>query len=100
MTGAAAIPCLRRNTLLRLVRPIGVRGFRGRPCLPVASRAVKAYFYITLVFEFDEGKSHAKREKHGTDFVQPQAIWSDPGLIEIPAVTVDEPRFLLIGRAS
>jgi uncharacterized DUF497 family protein len=51
-----------------------------------------------LAFEFDEGKSRANREKHGIDFVQAQAIWSDPDLIEIPAVTVDDPRFLVIGR--
>ena len=51
-----------------------------------------------LVFEFDEGKSRANREKHGIDFVQAQAIWNDPDVIEIPAVTVDEPRFLVIGR--
>ena len=51
-----------------------------------------------LTFEFDEAKSRANREKHGVDFVQAQAIWSDPDLIEIPAVTVDEPRFLVIGR--
>ena len=47
---------------------------------------------------YDEGKSRANREKHGIDFVQAQAIWNDPDLIEIPAVTVDEPRFLVIGR--
>ncbi len=51
-----------------------------------------------LTFEFDERKSRANREKHGIDFVQAQAIWHDPDLIEIPAVTVDEPRFLVIGR--
>ena len=50
------------------------------------------------MFEFDETKSRANREKHGIDFVSAQAIWNDPDLIEIPAVTVDEPRFLLIGR--
>jgi len=51
-----------------------------------------------LAFEFDERKSRANREKHGIDFVQAQAIWNDPDLIEIPAVTVDEPRFLVVGR--
>lgn len=53
-----------------------------------------------LAFEFDEGKSRANREKHEIDFVQAQAIWNDPDLIEIPAVTVDEPRFLVIGRIN
>jgi uncharacterized DUF497 family protein len=51
-----------------------------------------------LAFEFDERKSRANREKHGIDFVEAQAIWNDPDLIEIPAVTVDEPRFLVVGR--
>lgn len=51
-----------------------------------------------IAFEFDERKSRANREKHGIDFIQAQAIWNDPDLIEIPAVTVDEPRFLVIGR--
>jgi len=51
-----------------------------------------------LAFEFDESKSRANREKHGIDFVDAQSIWNDPQLIEIPALTVDEPRFLVIGR--
>lgn len=52
------------------------------------------------MFEFDEGKSQANAEKHGIDFVEAQALWSDPNLIEIPAKTLDEPRFLLIGRIN
>jgi uncharacterized protein len=52
------------------------------------------------MFEFDEEKSQANAEKHGIDFVEAQALWSDPNLIEIPAKTVDEPRFLVIGRTS
>ncbi|NGP53246.1 BrnT family toxin [Thioalkalivibrio sp. XN8] len=53
-----------------------------------------------LAFEFDESKSRANLEKHGIDFVEAQALWSDPDLIEIPAVTVDEPRLLVIGRIA
>jgi hypothetical protein len=49
-------------------------------------------------FEFDEQKSRINLEKHGIDFVQAQALWSDPYLIEIPAKTVDELRFMVIGR--
>lgn len=52
------------------------------------------------MFEFDEGKCHANARKHGIDFVAAQALWSDPNLIEIPAKTVDEPRFLVIGRIN
>lgn len=52
------------------------------------------------MFEFDEEKSQANARKHGIDFVGAQALWSDPNLIEIPAKTVDEPRFLVIGRIN
>jgi uncharacterized DUF497 family protein len=52
------------------------------------------------VFEFDERKSSANARKHGIDFVEAQALWNDPDLIEIPARTVDEPRLLVIGRIS
>ena len=49
------------------------------------------------MFEFDELKSGANTKKHGIDFIQAQELWSDPYLIEIPAMTVDEPRYLVIG---
>jgi len=49
-------------------------------------------------FEFDERKSHSNRRKHGIDFVEAQALWNDPYLIEIPALTSDEERFLVIGK--
>ena len=50
------------------------------------------------MFEFDEPKSRANAGKHGIDFTQAQNLWRDPYLIEIPALTVDEPRYLVIGR--
>lgn len=50
------------------------------------------------MFEFDEPKSRANAKKHGIDFMQAQELWSDPYLIEIPAMIVDEPRYLVIGR--
>ena len=49
-------------------------------------------------FEFDEAKSHLNKQKHGIDFVRARALWEDPDLIEIPARTTDEPRFVVIGR--
>lgn len=49
-------------------------------------------------FEFDSDKSKANMKKHGIDFVEAQALWDDPDLIEIPAKTSDEPRLLVIGR--
>ena len=50
------------------------------------------------MFEFDEPKSSANAKKHGIDFSQAQELWSDPYLVEIPAMTADEPRYLVIGR--
>ena len=49
------------------------------------------------MFEFDEPKSQSNLQKHGIDFVQAQALWDDFNLLEIPAKTVGEPRYLVIG---
>ena len=49
------------------------------------------------MFEFDDSKSESNRAKHGIDFVEAQALWNDSNLMEIPAKTVDEARFLIIG---
>jgi uncharacterized DUF497 family protein len=38
--------------------------------------------------------------KQGIDFYQAQALWDDSDLIEIPARTSGEPRFLVIGKIS
>lgn len=51
-----------------------------------------------MKFEFDIKKSAANKSKHGIDFYEAQALWDDPDLIEIPLKTVDEPRFLVIGK--
>ena len=50
-----------------------------------------------LAFEFDDGKSRRNLAKHGMDFNAAQALWDDPDLLEIPARTADEPRFIVIG---
>lgn len=50
-----------------------------------------------ITFEFDEAKSQANLLKHGVNFVDAQALWDDPRLLEIPAKTEDEPRYLMIG---
>lgn len=49
-------------------------------------------------FKFDPTKSRTNLEKHGIDFIQTQAIWDDINMIEIPAKTSDEPRWLVIGK--
>lgn len=48
-------------------------------------------------FEFDGSKSQANLLKHGINFIDAQALWNDPRLLEIPAKTEDEPRYLMIG---
>jgi uncharacterized protein len=48
-------------------------------------------------FEYDDGKSKANLEKHGIDFLDAQALWNDPDLLEIRAKSDDEPRYLVIG---
>lgn len=50
-----------------------------------------------ITFEFDEAKSQANFLKHGINFLGAQNLWSDPRLLEIPAKTEDEPRYLVIG---
>ena len=49
-------------------------------------------------FEFDPEKSKSNKRKHGIDFVEAQALWDDPDLIEIPALTTDELRFVVVGK--
>jgi uncharacterized DUF497 family protein len=51
-----------------------------------------------LPFEFDSRKSNSNLTKHGIDFVEAQLLWLDPDLLEIPAITIDEPRYLVIGK--
>ncbi|MGV8935085.1 MAG: BrnT family toxin [Gallionellaceae bacterium] len=50
-----------------------------------------------ITFEFDEAKSQANILKHGIGFEDAQALWDDARLLEIPAKTEDEPRYLVIG---
>ena len=53
-----------------------------------------------MEIEFDTKKSEINKKKHGINFIEAQALWEDPDLIEIPAKTKDEPRFLVVGRIS
>jgi len=52
------------------------------------------------MFEFDEQKSQSNLAKHGIDFIEAQQLLNDPALLEIPARTEDEPRYLLIGKIN
>jgi uncharacterized DUF497 family protein len=53
-----------------------------------------------MAFEFDARKSEANLAKHGIDFIAAQRLWEDPDLLEIPARTEDELRWLIVGRIS
>ncbi|MGA7538026.1 MAG: BrnT family toxin [Steroidobacteraceae bacterium] len=49
-------------------------------------------------FEYDQDKRAANKDKHGLDCEEAQELWCDPDLLEIPARTTDEPRWLVIGK--
>jgi len=51
-------------------------------------------------FEFDKKKSQINKKKHGIDFIEAQILWEDPDRIEIQLKTLDEARYLLIGKIS
>ena len=53
-----------------------------------------------MEFEFDARKSASNLAKHGIDFEGAKKLWDDPNLLEIPAITEDEPRWLLIGKIA
>jgi len=55
------------------------------------------WYNIDSIFEFDRSKSGANLTKHGIDFIEAQILLNDSNLLEIPAKTTDEPRFLVIG---
>jgi len=50
-----------------------------------------------MKFEFDPAKSAANRQKHGIDFEEAHALWNDPNLLEAPAFSTDEQRYLVVG---
>jgi uncharacterized protein len=53
-----------------------------------------------MEFEFDPEKSASNKKKHGIDFVEVQVLWDDIDLIEVPLVTVDEKRYLIVGMIN
>jgi len=52
---------------------------------------------MNIEFEFNQKKSKENKKKHGIDFVEAQLLWEDPDLLEIPAKTIDEERYVIIG---
>ena len=53
-----------------------------------------------MEFEFNPRKSVPNKKKHGIDFIEAQALWDDPDLLEILAKTTDEPRYIIVGIIS
>ena len=51
-----------------------------------------------MEFEFDPKKSDSNKHKHGINFVEGQVLRADPERLEIPARTVGEQRYMLIGK--
>ena len=51
-----------------------------------------------MEFELDPKKNLANKQKHGIDFIEAELLWEDPDRIEMPAKTIDEPRFFIIGK--
>ena len=50
------------------------------------------------MLEFDEQKSETNKGKHGIDFKEAQVLWDADDRIIIPAINLDEARFLLIAK--
>jgi hypothetical protein len=53
-----------------------------------------------MPFEFDPAKSASNKIKHGIDFVEAQALWSDVNRLEAPANSLTEPRFQVLGHIN
>jgi uncharacterized DUF497 family protein len=50
------------------------------------------------MIEYDDNKNSINIAKHGISFEEAIRLFNDPNLIELKAVSVDEPRYLLIGK--
>jgi len=51
-----------------------------------------------MKFEYDINKSKLNYIKHNIDFEVAKKLWDDENLIEIPAKTEDEERYIVIGK--
>ncbi|MCD8478440.1 MAG: BrnT family toxin [Sulfurospirillum sp.] len=49
------------------------------------------------MFEYDEAKSQANKEKHGIDFEEAQALWDNEYSVFKQVEINNEERFLLVG---
>jgi uncharacterized DUF497 family protein len=51
-------------------------------------------------FEFNQAKSDSNQGKHGIDFLEAQAIWSDTYLLEQPVINQGEDRSVVTGDVA
>jgi len=51
-----------------------------------------------MEFDFDAGKNQLNKQKHGIDFFEAQQLWEDPYMLVIPARSLDEERWVIIGK--
>jgi uncharacterized protein len=68
---------------------------RSGPCL---ADGIIFIPYVAFQFEFDPEKSARNKGKDGIDFIGAQNIWTDVDRLEIPARSLDEPRYQVIGK--
>ncbi len=55
---------------------------------------------MAIAFDYDSQKSATNKLKHGIDFNEAQALWLDADLVQAPARTDDERRFLAVGKIA
>ena len=94
---------------LRSNRPVMNSPFRavihhiGSGLLSILTIPLLYHFNVvkaSMGFEYDPAKSAENKRKHGVDFEEAQALWSDPALLEIPARVSDELRWVVIGKMN
>lgn len=54
-------------------------------------------YHFCMKFEYDPAKNASNKAKHGLDFEEAKALWSDHNLLEVPVLRTSEERFLVIG---
>ncbi len=50
-----------------------------------------------MEFEYNNEKSLINQKKHGIDFEQAKLLWKDPERLEVPARSIEEQHYLIIG---
>jgi uncharacterized protein len=53
-----------------------------------------------MEFEYDSEKSESNHKKHGLNFAEAQALWDDPSHIIVPARSITEERYALVGKLN